>query len=181
MIRAYSSWKSKISISKYLYSSFNKWPFIQYKFRVSLVLWNHNNGEHCWLGNGPEDDHWHLPQRGLITEGHYWKGWLFKECCIKAYYMLSWLEGRNWIGKGANATGMTASLRILSSKLIQTLGRASQGVNWSWSQCIKSHHAQTTSGKGLPSQFWNRNLVRSIHPGLRRKSTGLLLIGPKSS
>ncbi len=35
------------------------------------------------------------------------------------------------------------------AKPIQTLGRASQGVNWSWSQCIKSHHAQTSSGKGL--------------------------------
>ncbi len=30
--------------------------------------------------------------------------------------MQSWLEGRNWVGKGAKATGMTASLRILSSK-----------------------------------------------------------------
>ncbi len=30
--------------------------------------------------------------------------------------MQSWLEGRNWVGKGAEATGMTASLRILSSK-----------------------------------------------------------------
>ncbi len=29
--------------------------------------------------------------------------------------MQSWLEGRYWIGKGAKATGMTASLRILSS------------------------------------------------------------------
>ncbi len=67
------------------------------------------------------------------------------------------------------------------AKLIQTLGRASQGVNWSWSQCIKSHHAQTSSGKGLPSHFWNRNIVRSILPGLRRKKTGLLLSGPKSS
>ncbi len=28
------------------------------------------------------------------------------------------------------------------AKLIQTLGRASQGVNWSWSQCIKSHHTK---------------------------------------
>ncbi len=28
----------------------------------------------------------------------------------------SWLEGRNWVGKGAQATGMTASLRIQSSK-----------------------------------------------------------------
>ncbi len=35
---------------------------------------------------------------------------------------------------------------------IQTLGRASQGMGWSWSQCIKSHHAQTFSGKGIPSQ-----------------------------
>ncbi len=95
--------------------------------------------------------------------------------------MHSWLEGRNWEGKCTQATGMTASLRILSSKLIQTLGRASQGVNWSWSQCIKSHHAQTSSGKELPSHGWNRNNVRSILPGLRRKITGLLLSLPKSS
>ncbi len=67
------------------------------------------------------------------------------------------------------------------AKLIQTLGRASQGVNWSWSQCIKSHHAQTSSGKELPSHFWNRNIVRSILPGIRRRRTGLLLSAPKSS
>ncbi len=30
--------------------------------------------------------------------------------------MQNWLEGRNWVGKGAQATGMTASLRIQSSK-----------------------------------------------------------------
>ncbi len=30
--------------------------------------------------------------------------------------MQSWLEGRIWVGKGAQATGMNASLRILSSK-----------------------------------------------------------------
>ncbi len=64
---------------------------------------------------------------------------------------------------------------------MQTLERASQGVNWSWSQCIKSHHAQTSSGKQLPSHFWNRNTIRSILPGLRGKRTGLLLGGPKSS
>ncbi len=67
------------------------------------------------------------------------------------------------------------------AKLIQTLGRASQGVDWSWSQCIKSHHAKTSSGKGLPSHFWTRDNVRSILPGLWRKRTGLLLSGPKSS
>ncbi len=54
-------------------------------------------------------------------------------------------------------------------KPIQTLGRASQGLNWSRSQCIKSHHAQTSSGKELPSHVWTRNIVRSILPGLRRK------------
>ncbi len=64
---------------------------------------------------------------------------------------------------------------------MQTLWRASQGVDWSWSRSIKSHHAQMSSGKGLPSHFWNRNNVRSILPGLRRKRTGLLLSGPKSS
>ncbi len=31
--------------------------------------------------------------------------------------MQSWLEKRNWVGKCAQATGMTASLRILSSKV----------------------------------------------------------------
>ncbi len=46
--------------------------------------------------------------------------------------------------------------KYCQDKPIQTLGRASQGVNWSWSQCIKSHHAQTSSGKGLPSHFWNK-------------------------
>ncbi len=56
-------------------------------------------------------------------------------------------------------------------KLIQTLGRASQRVDWSWSQCIKSHHAQTSSGKGLPSHFWTRDNVISILPGLWRKRT----------
>ncbi len=53
------------------------------------------------------------------------------------------------------------------AKLIQTLVRASQ----SWSQCIKSHHAQTSSGKGLPSHFWTRDNVRSVLPGLWRKRT----------
>ncbi len=95
--------------------------------------------------------------------------------------MQSWLGGRIWVGKGAQATGMTASLRIQSSKADSNTYESFQGVNWSWSQCIKSHHAQTSSGKGLPSHFWTRDNVRSILPGLWRKRTGLLLSGPKSS
>ncbi len=77
--------------------------------------------------------------------------------------------------------GWPQAWEYCQAKQIQTLRRASQGVDWNWSQCIKSHHAQTSSEKGLPSHFWNRNIVRSILPGLRRKRTGLLLRGPKSS
>ncbi len=96
--------------------------------------------------------------------------------------MQSWLEGRIWVGKGAQATGMTASLRIQSSKAdSNTWESFTRSGSWSWSQCIKSHHAQTSSGKELPSHFWTRDNVRSILPGLRRKRTGLLLSGPKSS
>ncbi len=77
--------------------------------------------------------------------------------------------------------GWLQAWEYCQAKPIQTLGRASQGVDWSWSQCIKSHHAQTSSGKGLPSHFWTRDNVRSVLPGLWRKRTGLLLSGPKSS
>ncbi len=77
--------------------------------------------------------------------------------------------------------GWLQAWEYCQAKPIQTLVRASQGVDWSWSQCIKSHHAQTSSGKGLPSHFWTRDNVRSILPGLWRKRTGLLLSGPKSS
>ncbi len=94
--------------------------------------------------------------------------------------MHSWLEGRNLIGKGAQETGMTTSLRILSSKAdsITWESFTRSGLKL---ECIKSHHAQTSSGKGLPNHFWNRNNVRSILTGLRRKRTGLLLSDPKSS
>ncbi len=35
-----------LKILEYLHLSFIKWPSLQYKFWVSLVLWNHNNGVH---------------------------------------------------------------------------------------------------------------------------------------
>ncbi len=96
--------------------------------------------------------------------------------------MQSWLEGRIWVGKGAQATGMTASLRIQSSKADSNTWESftRSGLKLE-SECIKSHHAQTSSGKGLPNHFWTRDNVRSILPGLWRKITGLLLSGPKSS
>ncbi len=73
--------------------------------------------------------------------------------------------------------GWLQAWEYCQAKLIQTLGRASQRVDWSWSQCIKCYHAQTSSGKGLPSHFWTRDNVRSILPGCGEKE----LSGPKSS
>ncbi len=67
--------------------------------------------------------------------------------------------------------GWLQAWEYCQAKLIQTLVRASQGVDWSWSQCIKSHHAQTSSGKGLPSHFWTRDNIRSVLPGLWIKIT----------
>ncbi len=61
------------------------------------------------------------------------------------------------------------------AKSIQEFGWTSQGMDWGWGQGIKSHHTQTCS----------RNLatvvVRRVLPGLKRRRTGLLPSGPKSS
>ncbi len=60
------------------------------------------------------------------------------------------------------------------ANLIQTLGRASQGVNWSWS---RSDIFKKRATKPLLKQKHRQDIL----PGLRRKLTGLLLSGPKSS
>ncbi len=168
-----------LKILEYLHLSFNKWPSIQYKFWVSLVLWNHNNGEDCWLGNDPEDEHWHLHKEDMsqrvITE--------MCGCLQSAVSIIlnAKLTGRKNLGR-KNVHKQQGWLQVweyCQAKLIQTLGVASQGVDWSWSQYIKSHHAETSSGKGLPSHFWTRDNIRSILPGLWRKRTGLLLSGSK--
>ncbi len=78
---------------------------------------------------------------------------------------------------------MTAGLRMLWSKADSNTWERftrSELKLESRVKCIKSHHTPTSSGKGLPSHFWNRNIVRSVLPWLRRKRTGLLLSGPLS-
>ncbi len=55
--------------------------------------------------------------------------------------------------------GWLQAWEYCQAKLIQTLVRASQGVDWSW----------TSSEKGLPSHFWTRDNIRSVLPGLWRK------------
>ncbi len=171
--------KVKNSVSQnleYLCLSFNKWPSLQYKFWVSLVLWNHNNGEHCWLGNGPEGRstlHKEGKSQKVITEG------------VAVYRVLyqsilnAKLTGRNWAGKGAQATGMTASLRILSSKADSNTWDSftRSGLK------LESVHQESPrlQEKGYQATSETETNVRSVLPGLRRKITGLLLSGPKSS
>ncbi len=61
------------------------------------------------------------------------------------------------------------------AKSIQEFGWTSQGMDWGWGQGIKS----------LPHTDVSRNLatvvIRGVLPGLRRRRTGLLPSGPKSS
>ncbi len=92
--------------------------------------------------------------------------------------MQSWLKGRNWVGNGPQATGMTASLRILSSKA-DSKSFTRSGLK------LESVHQESPRSdvfrKRATKPLLNRNNVRSILPGLRRKRTGLLLSGLNTS
>ncbi len=92
--------------------------------------------------------------------------------------MQSWLKGRIWVGKGAQETGMTASLRILS---IKADSNTCESFTRSGLKLESVHQESPHSDvfrKGLPSHFWTRDNVRSVLPGLWRKKE---FSGPKSS
>ncbi len=96
--------------------------------------------------------------------------------------MQSWLEGRNWLGKCAQATGMTANLRILSIKAdSNTWEKLHKEWNWAGVSASRVTTLRPSSGKGLPSPLWKPKHCQKHLPGLRRKRTGLLLSGLKSS
>ena len=98
------------------------------------------------------------------------------------------MKGKSVVRKGAQATGMTASLRRLSSK--------ADSRTWgSFTRCglrLESVHQEppctdvfgkrdTAVAFLVSSHSRTRDNVRSVLPGLRRKRTGPLLSGPKSS
>ncbi len=60
------------------------------------------------------------------------------------------------------------------TKSIQAFGWTSQGMDWGWGQASRAPHTHVS-----------RNLatvvIRGVLPGLRRRRTGLLPSGPKSS
>ncbi len=93
--------------------------------------------------------------------------------------MQSWLEGRNWIRKGAHATGMTTSLRILSSKADSN----------TWESFTRSGLKLECHQESPRSDVFRKRATKpllkqkqcQILPGLKRKITGLLLSCSKSS
>ncbi len=163
-----------LKILEYLHLRFNEWPSMKYNLWVSLVYWNQLTWQWSRIRSL-------TPSTKRVIHSITERGGCSRSPVSK--HMKCKVDWKKEIGleNVHQQQGWPQAWEYYQVKLIQTLGRASQGVNWSWSQCIKSHHAQTSSGKGLRSHFWNRNIVRSILPGLRRKRTGLLLSGPKTS
>ncbi len=86
----------------------------------------------------------------------------------------SWVEGKSVEEKDAQQLREPQPYEDCQAKSIQEFGWTSKGMDWGWGQGIKSHHTDVS-----------RNLatvdVRGILPGLRRRRTGLLPSGPKSS
>ncbi len=81
----------------------------------------------------------------VITE----RGGCSKECLSNHINAkLTWRKQQGW----------PQAWEYCQAKPDQTLGRASQGVNWSWSQCIKSHHCSDIFRKRVTKHFWNRNI-----------------------
>ncbi len=96
--------------------------------------------------------------------------------------MQIWLEGRIWVGKGAQATGMSASLRIQSSKAdsntCESFTRSELKLESVHQESPRSDVFRKRATKPLLNQ---RQRQKHLLPGLWRKITGLLLSGPKSS
>ncbi len=86
----------------------------------------------------------------------------------------SWVEGKSVEEKDAQQLREPQPYEDCQAKSIQEFGWTSQGMDWGWGQGTRSHHTQMS-----------RNLatvvIRGVLPGLRRRRTGLLPSGPKSS
>ncbi len=129
-----------LKILEYLHLSFNKLPSIQYKFRVLLVLWNRNNGEHSWLDTIIDTLYKEGKSQRVITE----RGGCSRSAVSK--HSKCKVDCKEEIGyeNVHKQQGWPQAWEYCKAKPIQTLGRASQAVNWSWSQCIKRHHARAS-------------------------------------
>ncbi len=152
-----------LKILEYLHLSFNKWPSIQFKLWVSLVLWNHKgNTADLAMVQKTIIDTLHKEGKSLL-KGMAVQGVLY-QTIINAK-----LTGRKKLGRK-----MCTSNRD-DHKLENTVNQSR------FKHLGELHKEWTEAGVSALSHFWIRNIVRSILPGLRRKRTELLLSGPKSS
>ncbi len=138
----------------------------------------HNHGENCWSDSCPEDNHWHPSQGGKATNIHCQRSWLFTECCIQSCFPMlteSWVERKGVEEKDAQPTERTAALWGLSSKNYSRI----------WVNFTRNGLRLGSRHQEPPHTDVSRNLatvvVRGVLPGLRRRRTGLLPNGPKSS
>ncbi len=95
--------------------------------------------------------------------------------------MQSWLEGRNWVGKCAQATGMTASLRILSSK-----ADSNTWESFTRSELkLESVHQESPRSDVFRKRATKLLLKQKHHQKhltwSKEKKSGLLISGPKSA
>ncbi len=147
----------------------------------------HNHGEDCWSDSCPEDNHWHLhkegkPQTFIAKEAGYSQSAVSKHVNRK-------LSGRKKCGRKRCTTNeRTAALWGLSSKIDSRIW-----VNFTRNGLgLGSRHQEpphTDVSRNLDtvvvflllSHSWTTDNVRGVLPGLRRRRTGLLPSGPKSS
>ncbi len=111
----------------------------------------------------------------------------FITCKVKyikrfCFFMQSWLEGRDWIRKGAQATGMTVSLRILSikadSNTWESFTRSDLKLESVHQESPRSDIFRKRATKTLLKQ---KHRQKHLTWAKEKNKTGLLLSGPKSS
>ncbi len=95
--------------------------------------------------------------------------------------MQSWLEGRIWVGKGAQATGMTTSLRIQSSKADSNTWECFTRSGLKLESVHQESPRSDVFRKRATKPLLNQRQRQKHLTELWRKRTGLLLSGPKSS
>ncbi len=96
--------------------------------------------------------------------------------------MQSWLEGRIWVGKGAQATGMTASLRIQSSNTdsntCESFTRSGLKLESVHQESPRSDVFRKRATKPLLNQ---RQRQKRLTWAVEKKNWTVLWSGPKSS
>ncbi len=95
--------------------------------------------------------------------------------------MQIWLEGRIWVGERCTSTGMTASLRILSSKADSNTWESFTRSGLKLESVHQESPRSDVFRKRATKHFWTRDNVQKHLTWAVEKNNWLLLSGPKSS